>query len=779
MEGSRPATGSATTLALAVGLCALVLTIADVCAHYAPSTWIQRDGRFYTNVNVTLVEEGSVDQGELAASWYRGDLGWNRELDASWSNIALGRNGEHLPKHPILLPLLSTPLFFAFGLIGTLIFNVLCFSLAGGAAFVVARRGSSDSAAAFCALALMFATGIRDHAYDYHIDVLILALFTSAMAALTQRRGMLAGLLLGLSVVCRPTMLLWLPSLALIVAARRDFRVLGRAMIGGTIPLVLFALSNWWLYGAPWWTGYNRVLIVTGGEPTIADHSDAFGVPLRTGLTALWEGPWGVRHRLTLVFGAAPGLLILARKRPAYVIAALVGVVLSVLVFAQYRWYGDRFLWPSAVLLLPALAATFDALARLLPRHPEWRPSIVAALGAAAALGARAAFGGPIDARIPGGELQDLLLHVAGGAALAFGLARAASRFVAPPIAVVAPVAFFLFPGIADRVLAGGHDLSFAVFVGLALGARHWLGALIFAAIGAWLAVSAPATVVSPDLLGGLREGAGRALVPLLLCAFLALPAMGRNVRLLAPLALLGITRLASLGHEGWPLFAIALLCLPLPLLAERVARSAVAAWAERSATQRVLLVSTIFTGLLAAGIVARLDPAPFHVASYQGVRRATVHLGDVPCDFLAWEHLSWECATFDRGVHAETGLATDAPLHVAGRDEGLFLITAQRGQARRVRWDGVMASDRLDLTYAVPDEIGGGGVLRARVDDTELAALELPLERDGRLFHRVLDTSAFRGRPVSLELTLSGSNAAVLLDATFAPAAPPGSERP
>ena len=56
-------------LALAVGLVVFALAVAEAAVRYTPSTWIQRDGRFYTNVNVTLVEDGSVIQDEFAASW--------------------------------------------------------------------------------------------------------------------------------------------------------------------------------------------------------------------------------------------------------------------------------------------------------------------------------------------------------------------------------------------------------------------------------------------------------------------------------------------------------------------------------------------------------------------------------------------------------------------------------------------------------------------------------------------------------------------------------------
>ena len=41
----RPASGSGPTLAVAVGLAALVVTLAHVAVRYVPHTWIQRDGR--------------------------------------------------------------------------------------------------------------------------------------------------------------------------------------------------------------------------------------------------------------------------------------------------------------------------------------------------------------------------------------------------------------------------------------------------------------------------------------------------------------------------------------------------------------------------------------------------------------------------------------------------------------------------------------------------------------------------------------------------------------
>ena len=259
-----PRSGDATPLVVALGLVVLLLAVVDAAVAYVPSTWIQRDGRFYTNTNVTLVERGSVDQSEWAASWYERDLGWNRTLDAAWSNVAQGRHGNRVPKHPILMPVLSTPLYWAFGLRGLLLFNLLAFAGAGAAAFAFARRYASPTAALIAAGAFLLATGVRTHVYDYHVDVLLLALWLGGLAALHARRGLAAGVLVAGALMLKPTTILLVPAAALL--GRPDRKTFGWAIAGGAGALALWAMKNWVVFGQPWWAGYNRMLVVEDGR---------------------------------------------------------------------------------------------------------------------------------------------------------------------------------------------------------------------------------------------------------------------------------------------------------------------------------------------------------------------------------------------------------------------------------------------------------------------------------------------------------------------------------
>lgn len=733
--------GAGLGLTLTVGLAGLLLTLVDVVPRYVPHTWIQRDGRFYTNVNVTLVEGLSLDQGEFAASWYEGKLGWNRNLNADWSNVALGRGGVHLPKHPVLLPILSTPLFWAFGLPGTLAFNVLLFGLLVGVSFAVARRYATTPAAAAAALAAILGSGLRLYTYDYHVDVLNLLLFVAAFELLHQRRGALAGALLGLTVALKPTGLMWLPSLAILLLGRRDRRTLLYGLAGGTAVLLAFGVVNTWLFGRPWWAGYNRTLVVVNGVPQVTANIDAFDVPWREGIRTLWEGPWGIRHRLPLFGLSALGLVALARRRPAYVVAAVLGTALSIVVFARYRWFGDRFLWPSAALLLPALAAAFDLGGRWL--GPRRRPLLVAALAAMALAGLHGLVGpGATERLADGGRALGLRVLEAGVLAAATALAAmrlaGRARTPAPPRALalqrpppagaprrpvvpwgggagawgaVAAVGLLLLPGVLDRLLGGGTAVYVALGVVLLAAARWWLAAPVVLALLA------------------LGWGADQGPVPL---------------HALAALATVAPALLGSVGGALADLW--------------RASR-----WPERGA---VAAAALLLLGAIGAG--RRLDPGPFRLASYRGVRTATVHLGTIPCDFLAWEHLNWECATFDRGVHGETGLATSQPLHVAGQEKRLLLISTQRGRPRTARWEDLDGGRALELEYAVADELPGGGELEVRVDDRALATIELPPGPDGRVHRRTLPLPEGTGPTVDLELELRGSRAAVGVDGRF-----------
>ena len=138
-------------IAYALGLLALAAAAASVLPQLAPNTWIFRDGRFYVNVATTITEDLTLDQHRFAGSWYGGTLGWNADLDPGWSNVALGANGEHFPKHPFIHPLLAAPVVFAFGLGATLAWNLFMFGFVMAGLYRFARDYAQPAPAALAA----------------------------------------------------------------------------------------------------------------------------------------------------------------------------------------------------------------------------------------------------------------------------------------------------------------------------------------------------------------------------------------------------------------------------------------------------------------------------------------------------------------------------------------------------------------------------------------------------------------------------------------------------
>ena len=696
--------------AWALALLVLALAVFFVVIVFAPNTWINRDGRFYVNVNTTIVEDFSLRQEGFANSWYSASLGWNRNLPWDWSNVALGSGGELLPKHPWLMPVLSTPLFFALGLLGTLVFNLLLFGMMAAGFYRFTRDYAGPVSSALSACTFLFGTAVHLYMYDYNIDVLILALFALALGALAARLGAAAGVLYGLCLVIKPTCLMLLPFLLLFLWERKDKQTLKWSLIGGGATLLVAGCVNLWLFGRPWWSGYSRTLILAGGEQKIFSHADAFGRPLSTGLKSVFAGLAG-RH--TLMILALPGLVLLARRRWRYVAGALLTLLISVLVFSKFEYDGDRFHWPAIALLLPGLAATFDLLQRALARVPRpARPAMLAALMPVLAF----------LAALPhihiGAPAILVLLNLLMVCVLVFTAVLIAQRLVPPALAVAAVTGLFLLPMARDVILHGGQHLLAVTLLFVALEAalrRKW----IFAGVALGLAAAWILYVVLSD--GVLIRKRSPALLMPLLIPLVALFWWGSRF-------------LVNLSRRRWLIAGGGLLLI-------------------------LLVVGIVRLSLVAA--------EPFRIGTEKSLRQAKVKLGEIPCDFLPWEHMSWECSHLDRGHYNQVGLALPEGVKVGGVPRELLLIpTGLRGQDRTVTWQKITAGGALVLEHAAPDNPKGAVEVAVFINGEEMDRFRTHDKPDRRI-----DTSAFAGQEVELRLlvhSLGKSGAGVAVGGGF-----------
>jgi hypothetical protein len=611
------------------------------------------------------------------------------------------------------MPVLSTPLFFALGLLGTLVFNLLLFGMMAAGFYRFTRDYAGPVPAALAACTFLFGTAVHLYMYDYSIDVLILSLFALALGALTARMGAAAGVLYGLCLVIKPTCLMLLPFPLLFLWERKDKQSLKWSLVGGAATLALAGCINAWLFGRPWWSGYSRTLILVGGERQVFSHAEAFGRPLATGLKSVFTGHFGLAGRHILMILALPGLVLLGMRRWRIAAGALLTLLISVLVFAKFEYDGDRFHWPAIALLLPALAVTFDLLLKALVRVPRpARPAMLAALMPALAFLAALP-------HIPIGVPAILvLLNLLMACVLVFTAVLIAQRLVPPALAVAAVTGLFLLPMARDVILHGGQHLLAVTLLFVALEAalrRKWIfaGAAVGLAL-AWILYVA----LSDGVL--IRKRSPALLMPLLI----PLVALFWRVSRL----------LVNLSRRRWMIAGGGLLL--------------------------ILLV----TGIVRLSLNAA---EPFRIGTGKSLRMAKVKLGEIPCDFLPWEHMSWECSHRDRGHYNQVGLALPEGVKVGGVPRELLLIpTGLRGQDRTVTWQKVAAGGTLVLEHAAPDYPEGAVEVAVFINGEEMDRFQTHDKPTRRI-----DTSAFAGKEVELRLlvhSLGKSGAAVAVGGGF-----------
>jgi hypothetical protein len=293
------------------------------------------------------------------------------------SNVARGRRGEFYPKHPILLAVVALPFYVAAGDFGLLAFNLAQLAALVLVIWIGARRYTSNEAAFALALWYAFGTMLRPAAYNFAPDVLSTLLVAGGIVVLLYARPGMAGLLLGLSLWAKWTNAVFLPVVVAAVAVRRDWRSLARLCAGAAAPIAGLLGLNWHMFGSPFVTPYDRVLVVENQRWVLEpSHRTFFTQPFWAGLwTQLTDRRLGLVVAAPPVLMALPGFIVLARRARAD--ALLIGATCAaqLAMFAKYdQWnvssYGPRFLLSVVALSALPAAAALDHLLRLARRRP-------------------------------------------------------------------------------------------------------------------------------------------------------------------------------------------------------------------------------------------------------------------------------------------------------------------------------------------------------------------------------------------------------------------------
>jgi hypothetical protein len=261
-----------------------------------------------------------------------------------------------VPKHSILLPLVSLPFAAIFGVYGFLIANVLiAIALVAGVADLAGNSPASRAAA----LAIFATSSWLIYCFNFSPDLLVAALIAWSYAMARRERWLLAGLLAGLAVWAKVyAAIIMLPLAIVILPAgwRASIRAAAAALVGMTPMFVL----NVMLYGGPLVTGYDRDGRVTTDGFTVREHYSRFNQPFINGLgNVLFDREAGMIRTAPLWFLWPLGFVLAWKTRMPFsrrfTTALALGAMANVFVFALYEaWnqtiYGNRFLFPAVAL---------------------------------------------------------------------------------------------------------------------------------------------------------------------------------------------------------------------------------------------------------------------------------------------------------------------------------------------------------------------------------------------------------------------------------------------
>jgi hypothetical protein len=356
---------SVTTYYLAVGTIAAVLGIYAIAQRWDPNKWMHGDGAFYMNMARGIIDHFTLDQTRMHPhSWYERQMGWNTNLDAAWSNVAIGRNGEWWPKHPFLMPLTAVPFILAFSAMGSLIFNFLTYLLIPLLALRIALRFTSRPAALAVAALLAATPFFNEQAWTFSNDnfYTVLVLF-SVDAALDGNTGP-AGLAWGLSVMAKATNVFYGPPLLLLLLSKKDLRGALRFCTWAAGPGLALILINLYMFGSPFKTGYDNILVVENGA--IATHSHASDIHFENWWPAtknLLFGAGGIGQTFPYTIAAIPGLVIMGIRRPREAVVFLLCLFVPIAFHAPFTWYRMQFSLPQIALAVAPAAALLPPFA--------------------------------------------------------------------------------------------------------------------------------------------------------------------------------------------------------------------------------------------------------------------------------------------------------------------------------------------------------------------------------------------------------------------------------
>ncbi len=313
-------------------------------------SFLQGDSYYYRAVIDSVLKDGDL----LLAN--------NIPADPLNGQLAIGREG-FVPKHPILMSLISMPFYFLFGTPGLLLFNVLDCMFLMLLIFKLNCLFYSRLIALITTLLYATATLFLDYTYNYSPDVFSTVLLLTALYLILRGRFYLGAVPLGLSVFAKipnaplaGVILLYAGFVLLKGNLTNDNikeRFRDKVAIAVTtaiifiIALIPLAYTNYALLGSPFVTGYQTTAVAgADGQVLSVDHAGKFNQPLLRGIyLSLFDVRNGVILTNPVLILAFLGVFWIRRIKDQHkILLILLICLIQFLLFAKYdEWYTSHF----------------------------------------------------------------------------------------------------------------------------------------------------------------------------------------------------------------------------------------------------------------------------------------------------------------------------------------------------------------------------------------------------------------------------------------------------
>lgn len=303
-------------------------------------------------------------------------------IESHSGSVALDQHGNFVPKHSPVLSLCSAPFVLLLGNLGAFVFNLIQMVCLTYLVYELVARYCDAKIAMLSTILTGVFSMLPHYVWNYSPDVfsslLLVAGYWCLMASpSTVHRGLLAGFFVGLACVSKFALILFLPgTILLLFSARRRSASLVTFFAGILVPITIFAVYNYWLFGDFRVTSYDRIAMFEGEWTTATQRSDfsnrltegMFGqiFDLRNGL--FWTSPITVISLL--------GFVPLARRNWRLACALVLSFSLLFCFYSRYNFWaashvGNRFLLPLVVFSAIPLGFLAQRVVEMITRDHE------------------------------------------------------------------------------------------------------------------------------------------------------------------------------------------------------------------------------------------------------------------------------------------------------------------------------------------------------------------------------------------------------------------------